>query len=175
MQNKKLPDIERTSYSNENVDVETAMFGAGCFWGVEDKLNNTPGVLSTQVGYAGGSTEEPTYKQVCSGKTGHAEVVYVEFDRSRISYNDLLELFFNMHNPTTMNRQGWDIGTQYRSVIFYYSGEQEKAAKTMIETLEDSGKFRNPIVTQVVAAPEFWRAEEYHQKYYQKHGGSCSN
>jgi peptide-methionine (S)-S-oxide reductase len=151
---------------------EQAMFGAGCFWGVEETFRNLQGVTSTAVGYAGGTTENPSYADVCSDETGHAEVVHLEFDPSQISYDQLLDVFWSNHNPTTLNRQGPDVGTQYRSVIFYYSLEQKAAAEASKQKLAASGKFNRPIVTQIEPAPNFWRAEEYHQRYLAKRGQS---
>jgi peptide-methionine (S)-S-oxide reductase len=153
---------------------EKATFGAGCFWGVEAAFRQTKGVKDTAVGYAGGTLVNPTYRDVCSDGTGHAEVVQVEYDPAEISYDELLQVFWENHDPTTLNRQGPDVGTQYRSVIFYHTPEQEKAARASKESLEASGKFRRPVVTQIVAAPEFYRAEEYHQRYLEKRGlASC--
>lgn len=149
---------------------EVASFGAGCFWGVEENFRTMPGVLSTSVGYQGGSVENPTYKQVCTDRTGHAEVVQVTFDPSKVSYDALLAKFFELHNPTQVNRQGPDHGTQYRTVIFFYSPEQEAAAIAAKAKLEASGKFSRPIATQIVAAPTFYPAEEYHQQYLLKRG-----
>ena len=149
-----------------------ATFGAGCFWGVEEAFRNLEGVSSTAVGYAGGTKDNPTYQDVCTDKTGHAEVVEVEFDPSRISYDQLLNLFWSNHNPTTLNRQGPDIGTQYRSVIFYHSAEQQAEAQASKEALQNSGRFNRPIVTQIEPAPKFWPAEDYHQRYLQKRGRS---
>lgn len=144
-----------------------ATFGAGCFWGVEEAFDGLNGVLSTRVGYTGGSVPDPTYKDVCSGDTGHAEVVEVEFDSNQISYEELLEIFWKIHDPTTVNRQGPDIGTQYRSVIFTHSDEQKKLA---VESKEKAAKrFEKPIVTQIIPAATFFEAEEYHQKYFKKH------
>lgn len=154
------------------MNVQVAMFGAGCFWGVEETFRQTKGVVKTEVGYAGGTVEHPTYKQVCTDRTGHAEVVRVEFDPAVVSYDQLLEIFWNNHNPTTLNRQGPDVGTQYRSAIFYFSPEQEKAAEASKERLEKSGKWNKPIVTEITAAKPFWRAEEYHQQYLAKRGMS---
>ena len=154
------------------MQTEKATFGAGCFWGVEETFRNLKGVLSTSVGYAGGTKENPTYQDVCTDKTGHAEVVEVEFDPAQVSYDQLLDVFWSNHNPTTLNRQGPDVGTQYRSVIFYHSPEQEAAANASKEKLEKSGRFNRPIVTQIEPAPKFWRAEEYHQRYLQKRGQS---
>jgi methionine-S-sulfoxide reductase len=147
---------------------EIATFGAGCFWGVEQKFGKVKGVLDTVVGYTGGKWENPTYKDVCTDKSGHAEVVRVTFDPAIVSYEELLEYFWDMHNPTTLNRQGWDVGTQYRSSVFYHNNEQKEAALKLKEKLDKSGKYKNPIVTEIVPASEFYRAEEYHQKYYEK-------
>ncbi len=145
--------------------LEVATFAAGCFWGVEEAFRKLPGVHDTEVGYTGGKKKEPAYEEVCTGKTGHAESVRVEFDPKKISYAKLLEEFFSMHDPTSRNRQGLDIGAQYRSAIFFHSKEQEKGAKRAIGALGKSGKYWLPIVTEVVPAGEFWPAEEYHQKY----------
>ena len=151
-----------------------ATFGAGCFWGVEEDFRKLPGVLQTAVGYSGGKTENPTYEDVCSDETGHAEVVEVEYDPAKVSYDKLLDVFWNGHNPTQLNRQGPDVGTQYRSAIFFHTPEQETAAKASRERLEKSGRFNRPIVTEITPASRFWRAEEYHQKYFEKRGGgSC--
>ncbi len=147
-----------------------AMFGAGCFWGVELAFRQADGVLEATVGYSGGHTENPTYSEVCSGRTGHAEVVQVRFDPSRISYERLLELFFDIHDPTTLNRQGPDLGEQYRSVIFYYGADQAAAARVTRQRLEEAGRWKRPIVTQIEPAGPFYRAEEYHQRYLEKHG-----
>jgi peptide-methionine (S)-S-oxide reductase len=159
---------------NEN-SLEIATFAAGCFWGVEDAFMKAKGVKSTRVGYTGGSLLNPTYEDVCTDKTGHAEAIQLEYDPKEISYEELLELFWSIHNPTTKNRQGPDIGTQYRSSIFYHSSEQEKIAKQLKQELDNS-KYQNKIVTEIVPASKFYSAEEYHQKYYQKiGGGSCYN
>jgi peptide-methionine (S)-S-oxide reductase len=147
---------------------EIATFGAGCFWGVEAKFRKLNGVLQTEVGYAGGHTENPTYMQVCAHNTGHAEVVRIKFDPTQISYEQLLDAFWNLHDPTTSNRQGPDIGSQYRSVIFYHSEEQRHVAMAAKERLEKSGRYSGPIVTQIVPATPFYRAEEYHQQYLDK-------
>lgn len=147
-----------------------AMFGMGCFWGVEMTFRNTKGVTAATVGYAGGTTKNPTYEDVCSSETGHAEVVEIEFDPSVISYEKLLEVFWANHDPTTLNRQGPDVGTQYRSAIFYYSPEQQAAAEKSKAAQDASGRFRRPIVTQIEPAPAFYRAEEYHQRYLEKRG-----
>lgn len=149
---------------------QEAMFGAGCFWGVEQRFLEIPGVLSTAVGYAGGRTEHPTYQEVCSDTTGHAEVVHLEYDDDRVSYEALLEAFFAMHNPTQLNRQGVDVGSQYRSVIFTYGDAQHASATAAREAADASGRWEGPVVTQVEAAPTFWKGEAYHQKYLQKHG-----
>ena len=151
-----------------------ATFGAGCFWGVEEDFRKIPGVLQTAVGYAGGKTEKPTYEDVCSDETGHAEVVEVEYDPARVPYDKLLDVFWNGHNPTQLNRQGPDVGSQYRSAIFFHTPEQEAAAKASKDMLEKSGRFNRPIVTEITPASRFWRAEEYHQRYFEKRGGgSC--
>ena len=149
-----------------------ATFGAGCFWHVEDLLNKTKGVKSTKVGYIGGQLPNPTYEEVCTDKTGHAEAVEVEYDPDEISYADLLDVFWNNHNPTTLNRQGLDVGIQYRSAIFYHDEEQKEIAEKSKQTLDDSDKYDDPVVTQIVPAPTFYKAEEYHQKYFKKHGFS---
>lgn len=149
---------------------EKATFGAGCFWGVEATFRATPGVTNATVGYAGGTTENPTYEEVCSHGTGHAEVVQVEFDPAIVSYNQLLDVFWANHNPTTLNRQGPDIGDQYRSVIFYHSPEQQRAAEESKSSLDQSGRFQRPIVTQIEPAPTFYPAEDYHQRYLEKRG-----
>jgi peptide-methionine (S)-S-oxide reductase len=153
---------------------EVALFGAGCFWGVEELFRRLPGVRNTRVGYAGGSTSNPTYEQVCTDRTGHAEVVEVTFDPSRISYDELLRVFWENHDPTTPNRQGPDVGKQYRSVIFFTTPAQERAA-TASRAARDAGGFhRRPIVTAIEPAPKFYEAEEYHQRYLEKRGAaSC--
>lgn len=147
-----------------------ATFGAGCFWGVEALFRSVKGVLATAAGYAGGSFPNPTYKDVCSDHTGHAEVVQVEYDPSEVSYEELLPVFWENHDPTTLNRQGPDVGAQYRSVIFFHTPEQEAAARASKEQLAHSGRYRRPIVTEIEPAPEFYRAEEYHQQYLEKRG-----
>lgn len=157
-----------------NKQIELATFGAGCFWSVEARFRAVEGVLEATSGYMGGQPE-PTYRQVCTGTTGHAEVVQLQFDPQVASYESLLDLFFEMHNPTTLNRQGPDIGSQYRSVIFFHSPEQEKAAYQAIAAADHSGRWQQPVVTQVEAAIPFWPAEEYHQRYLEKNGlGFCS-
>ena len=150
--------------------LKSAMFGAGCFWGVEETFRTLPGVKETAVGYAGGKTKDPTYKEVCTDKTGHAEVVHIEFDPAKTSYQKLLDVFFSSHNPMTLNRQGPDVGTQYRSVIFYYSPEQKKLAEATIARLTKEKRFPRPIVTALEPAPPFYMAEDYHQKYLMKRG-----
>ena len=151
-----------------------ATFGAGCFWGVEARFAQVPGVTATAVGYEGGALDNPTYRDVCTDSTGHAEVVELDFDPSKVSYEQLLDLFFELHDPTQLNRQGPDWGKQYRSVIFYHSPEQEAAAKQTIARLSAEKRFSKSIATQVVPAETFWRAEEYHQKYLEKRGAvSC--
>lgn len=147
---------------------EIATFAAGCFWGVEELFRTRPGVIKTEVGYTGGSTPNPTYKMVCGDATGHAEAVQITYDPQKISYSDLLTIFWENHDPTTPNRQGPDIGTQYRSVIFYHSPEQEKLARASKKQLETSGMLRAPTITEIVPAPAFHRAEEYHQQYLAK-------
>jgi peptide-methionine (S)-S-oxide reductase len=147
-----------------------ATFAAGCFWGVEDAFRQVKGVTSTTVGYTGGHTKNPTYKEVCTNQTGHAEAVEVEFNPSEVSYRELLAVFFQSHDPTTLNRQGPDIGTQYRSAIFFHGAEQEAAAREAKSALEKAGVFKRPIVTEIIPAPDFYRAEEYHQQYFEKHG-----
>lgn len=145
-----------------------ATFGGGCFWCIEEEFDKLDGVRSATSGYAGGHTENPTYTQVCSGATGHAEVVQVEYDPGIIGYRELLDTFFSIHNPTTVNRQGPDVGSQYRSIIFFHDKKQEAEARSCIEELSASGRFSGPIVTEVVPFTKFYPAEEYHQKYYQK-------
>ncbi|HEU5370671.1 MAG TPA: peptide-methionine (S)-S-oxide reductase MsrA [Ktedonobacterales bacterium] len=154
--------------------LEKALFGAGCFWGVEAAYRQIEGVVATAVGYAGGTLDNPTYRDVCTDRTGHAEVVEVTYDPARVSYDDLLHVFWENHNPTQLNRQGPDVGTQYRSVIFYYAPEQQAAAAASKEQLERSGRYKKPIVTEILPAPAFYLAEEYHQQYLEKRGlSSC--
>ncbi|HXJ96829.1 MAG TPA: peptide-methionine (S)-S-oxide reductase MsrA [Terriglobia bacterium] len=150
--------------------MEKATFAAGCFWGVEATLRSLPGVSATRVGYTGGTLNHPTYKDVCTDRTGHAEAVEVTYDPAKISYEELLQTFWENHDPTTLNRQGPDVGTQYRSAIFYHSPEQEAAARASKERLEKSHAFRRPIVTEIIPAVEFWEAEDYHQQYLEKRG-----
>lgn len=155
--------------------MEKATFAAGCFWGVEATFRQVKGVTSTAVGYMGGTLQNPTYKDVCTDKTGHAEVTQVEYDPAVVSYDSLLKVFWQNHNPTTLNRQGPDVGTQYRSAIFFHTPEQEAAARKSKAELENAGIYNRPIVTQIVPASDFWRAEEYHQRYLEKHGQAhCS-
>ena len=150
--------------------MEKATFGAGCFWGVEQTFRETKGVISAVSGYAGGTSENPTYQEVCSDESGHAEVVQVEFDPAVVTYQQLLDVFWANHDPTTLNRQGPDVGSQYRSVIFYHSPEQQNAAEESKAAMDKSGKFRRPIVTLIEAAPKFYPAEDYHQRYLEKRG-----
>jgi peptide-methionine (S)-S-oxide reductase len=152
------------------VAIEKGTFGAGCFWGIEAKFNEIIGVIDTTVGYEGGDLEQPTYQDVCSDRTGHAEVVQVTFDNSRTSYETLLDAFFAMHDPTQVNRQGPDWGTQYRSVIFTHNDQQAAEARAKIAELNASGMYRNAIATQIVPTKAFWKAEEYHQRYLEKRG-----
>ena len=157
-----------------NDKVTFATFGAGCFWGVEARFREREGVLDATSGFMGGKTQ-PSYEAVCTGTTGHAEVVQVRFDAEKVGFEALLAMFFDMHNPTTLNRQGPDIGSQYRSVVFFHSEDQEKAANQAIVDINQSGRWPQPVVTLVEAAPTFWPAEEYHQRYLEKHGmGFCS-
>jgi peptide-methionine (S)-S-oxide reductase len=153
--------------------MEQATFAAGCFWGVEDAFMSVPGVVSTRVGYIGGTMERPTYHDVCSGMTGHAEAVEVTFDPAVISYGKLLDIFWQSHDPTQLNRQGPDHGTQYRSAIFYHSSTQKLAAEDSLARLDGSGRLRGRVVTAIVSASTFWEAEEYHQKYHLKNCGGC--
>jgi len=153
---------------------QLAAFGAGCFWGVEELYRVLPGILKTEVGYMGGTVDNPTYEMVCGGNTGHVETVQVTYDPQKITYEELLRIFWNNHNPTTPNRQGPDIGTQYRSVIFYYTEEQQEQAEASKQELTEQQRFKDPIVTEIIPATTFWSAEEYHQQYLAKRGlGSC--
>ncbi len=155
--------------------MQKATFAAGCFWGVEAAFRPVKGVLSTSVGYMGGTFKNPTYEDVCTDQTGHAEAVQVEYDPSQVSYDELLELFWKIHDPTTLNRQGPDVGTQYRSGVFFHNPEQEAAAQASKEKLQRSGAYQRPIVTEITPASEFYRAEEYHQQYLEKRGlGHCT-
>jgi peptide-methionine (S)-S-oxide reductase len=150
--------------------MDKATFAAGCFWGVEAAFRTIPAVISTRVGYTGGTVDHPTYKDVCTDRTGHAEAVEVTYDPERVSYDELLRAFWNNHDPTTLNRQGPDVGTQYRSAIFYHNAEQEAAARASKEELARSGAYKRPIVTEILPAAEFWQAEDYHQQYLEKRG-----
>lgn len=154
--------------------LQKATFAAGCFWGVEETFLHLKGVKSTQVGYTGGKTEKPTYRDVCGHGTGHAEALELEFDPAQVSYEDLLTIFFENHDPTTPDRQGPDVGDQYRSAIFFHTPGQKAAAEAYVKKLTAAKEFSHPIVTQIVPAATFWRAEEYHQRYHQKHGGACA-
>jgi peptide-methionine (S)-S-oxide reductase len=151
---------------------QRATFGAGCFWGVEEMFRNIPGVVGTAVGYCGGTLQSPTYQDVCTDRTGHAEVVEVEYDPARVSFEQLLDAFWANHNPTTLNRQGPDFGSQYRSAIFYHDEEQKARAEASKQAQQASGKFKRPIVTEITPAQTLWRAEEYHQQYLAKRGQS---
>ncbi len=163
-----------TSAYDEDETMEKATFAAGCFWGVEAAFRRVKGVEATSVGYTGGHKEEPTYKQVCSGNTGHAEAVEVVYDPEKVSYEDLLGVFWQNHDPTQVNRQGPDIGDQYRSAIFYHDEAQQEAAEKSKAAIEESGKYRKSIATEIVPAQTFWRAEDYHQQYLEKRGlASC--
>jgi peptide-methionine (S)-S-oxide reductase len=150
--------------------IKKAMLGAGCFWGVQSSFDKVKGVLKTTVGYSGGHKENPTYEEVCTDTTGHAEVVLIEYDPDSVSYRQLLMHFFNIHDPTTRDRQGYDFGRQYRSSIMYYDQDQKVEAENLVKELSEKKIFRSPIVTEIVPAGPFYRAEEYHQKYHQKHG-----
>ena len=147
-----------------------ATFAAGCFWGVEEAFREIPGVISTAVGYTGGTLKNPSYQDVCSGRTGHAEALEVEFDPARVSYLELLAMFWKSHDPTTLNRQGPDVGSQYRSAIFYHDAQQEKEARESKAILEKEKIFKRPIVTEITPATEFYRAEDYHQRYFERRG-----
>lgn len=154
----------------EGHELKKATFAAGCFWGVEAAFRDVEGVVSTAVGYTGGSTTNPTYEEVCTDRTGHAEAVEVVYDPKVVSFEELLDLFWSIHDPTTMNRQGPDVGSQYRSAIFFHDPEQEAEARAKMERLQSSGLYRKEIVTEIVPASEFYQAEEYHQQYFEKHG-----
>ena len=153
------------------METQKAIFAAGCFWGVEEKFSIIPGVISTRVGYIGGQFTEPTYMDVCSNKTGHAEAIEITFDPSKVSYDELLDIFWMIHNPTSLNRQGPDIGTQYRSAIFYLNSIQKEKALNSKANIDRSKRFKKPIVTKIVPASDFWEAEEYHQQYEEKRRG----
>jgi len=167
--------IQRATITAMNKDnAQLATFASGCFWGVEEAFRPIMGVKATLVGYTGGTSKNPTYRDVCTNKTGHVEAVQIEFDPAVVSYEKLLDVFWSIHDPTTKNRQGPDVGSQYRSMIAFHTPEQEAIARKSKESLERSGKFKNEIVTEIVPASTFYRAEEYHQKYYMKRGGgSC--
>lgn len=164
------PITPDTSAAKPAVKTQLATFGGGCFWGVEEFFRTTKGVVSTRVGYAGGKTQKPTYKEVCTDTTGHAEVVEITFDPSVITYDKLVELFFKIHDPTQVNRQGPDYGTQYRTVIFTHSAEQKATAEAIIKRLNESGKYKKPIATKVEGETTFWAAEDYHQQYFFNRG-----
>jgi peptide-methionine (S)-S-oxide reductase len=151
-------------------DLQTATFGAGCFWGVESNFRQMPGVVDARVGYLGGTLDNPTYEDVCTDRTGHAEVVQVTYDPSVVSYDQLLDAFWKMHDPTQLNRQGPDYGTQYRSAIFFHTPEQEAIAKHSKQLLDASGRYKRPVVTEITAASKFYPAEDYHQRYFEKRG-----
>jgi methionine-S-sulfoxide reductase len=162
--------VDRAAARPEVEGLERATFAAGCFWGVEASFREIEGVVTTKVGYTGGTTAEPTYERVCSDTTGHAEAVEVWFDPALVSYDQLLRVFWTIHDPTTPNRQGWDLGSQYRSAIFFHDADQERQA---IASRDDrQASVSRPIVTQIAAAPQFYDAEEYHQRYFEKHGGA---
>lgn len=163
-------NVKQTGLNGEHKNMQKAIFGAGCFWGVEEAFRHIPGVVSTTVGYSGGNMKDPSYKDVCSGKTGHTEVVEVDYDPSKVAYEKLLDVFFANHDPTTVNRQGPDVGFQYRSVIFYTSPQQESEALAFKEKADKSGKFHAPVVTAIEPAKDFYRAEDYHQQYLEKNG-----
>jgi peptide-methionine (S)-S-oxide reductase len=167
--------MKNTTNKTKNAQkIELATFGAGCFWHVEDAFRNVKGVIDAFSGYSGGNMKNPTYEDVCSGKTGHAEVVQVEYDPQEVSYEELLDVFWNNHNPTQVNRQGPDVGYQYRSVIFYHNEKQKETAMKSKEKLDKSGKWKSPIATSIEPVSTFYKAEEYHQKYLEKHGmSSC--
>ncbi len=156
------------------MEMKKATFGAGCFWGVEARFREMDGVLDAAAGYMGGHVDNPTYEQVCSDETGHAEVVEVQFDPERVDFADLVREFFRMHDPTQLNRQGPDVGRQYRSVIFFHDDHQQQAATEVLDEIRASGRFSRPVVTELEPAATFWRAEEYHQQYLAKSGRSCS-
>ncbi len=161
---------QKTSSMNKKIPAQKATFGAGCFWHVEEVFRKLNGVISTKVGYEGGTMKSPTYKDVCTDETGHAEVVEVDYDPSKISYQKLLDIFWKNHDPTALNRQGPDVGTQYRSAIFYHDEAQKKEAIQSKDLLEKSGKYKNQIATQIVPASKFYNAEEHHQRYLEKRG-----
>ena len=153
--------------------MEKATFAAGCFWGVEEAFYDEAGVISTRVGYTGGDLDSPTYQQVCNGTTGHAEAVEITFDPTVISYEQLLKIFWQIHDPTQLNRQGPDIGSQYRTAIFYHTNEQHLSAASSRDSLDHSGRYQRSVVTEITPVARFWQAEEYHQQYHKKNGGGC--
>lgn len=159
--------------SDNGQDLKKAYFAAGCFWKVQHVLSGVPGVVRTEVGYMNGKTQSPNYEQVCSHTTGHAEAVQVEYNPAKVSYDQLLKVFFTNHDPTTLDRQGPDIGDQYRSAIFYVDDQQKQEAEAYKKKLTDDHAFKKPIVTEISKADTFWRAEDYHQDYYKKHGAVC--
>ena len=168
---KRGGSVRREGFKEtQHMSTATATFAAGCFWGVEAAFRQTPGVTATRVGYSGGEAKNPTYRLVCTDTTGHAEAVEVTYDPDKVGYDDLLRVFWENHNPTQLNRQGPDVGTQYRTAIFYHGQEQKDAALASKERLELSGTFRRPIVTEIVEAPTFYEAEDYHQQYLEKRG-----
>ncbi len=174
LSSRSRPLASTLGKAGESEKTAVATFGAGCFWSVEAAFRRVEGVLETSVGYSGGDFENPSYHQVCSGRTGHAEVVRVVYDPAKVSYERLLDVFWSCHDPTTRNRQGPDVGHQYRSVIFYHTDEQKDLAEASKERLDRSGRYRRPIVTEFVPAKEFYRAEEYHQQYLEKNSwGTC--
>jgi len=172
----KTPALRKVEQPAEPVKYEKATFAAGCFWGVEASFRAVEGVVATQVGYTGGRRANPTYRQVCTDKTGHAEAVEVTYDPKKVSFEDLLDVFWKIHDPTALNRQGPDVGTQYRSTILYHSPNQKALAEASMQKLEKARAFKRPIVTEIVPAPKFYKAEEYHQRYLEKQGKtSCSS
>ena len=176
--NQKNIDNSKNYYFKDGKKYVKATFAAGCFWGVEELFRHLNGVKDTKAGYVGGSFENPTYQDVCSGKTGHAEAIQIEYDPKDISYEELLKVFWNNHNPTTLNQQGPDIGEQYRSAVFFHDSEQESTAKKLKETLQDAAikRFGEKIVTEIIPATKFFKAEEYHQRYLEKNGlAQCSS
>ena len=166
--NSKAPTNKEEMDNKSSEELKIATFAAGCFWGIEDKFGKIKGVVQTEVGYAGGTVDNPSYQQVCRGNTGHAEAVHILYDPAIVSYSELLDVFFHLHDPTQLNMQGPDIGSQYRSIIFYHNEDQKQESKKLIEKLGKSGRFSAPIVTQIIPASKFYQAEEYHQKFYQK-------
>lgn len=170
MEENQTAELDPDFFENPGKGLEKATFAAGCFWGVEEAFRNVEGVVATAVGFSGGHFKSPSYEQVCSLDTGHAEAVRVIFDPKFVSYKSLLDVFWNIHDPTTKNRQGPDIGKQYRSVIFFHDEDQKYAALASKEKLEKSGTFKNPIVTEIIPVSEFYMAEEYHQQYFEKKG-----